>query len=203
MSGPGVALALVARSEARLQEVAAAVRERNGNVAAIVADLSRASGAEAAATEIHERLGAPSALLHLVGTYAGGHDVADTEEEEWDLLFTTNLWTAFHAIRAFLPEIRAAEAGRIVTVSTPLAAAPGPRSAGYAASKAALEALTLSVARELAGTSATANVVLVRSIGDARPTDTRAEEVAEAIAWLTSPAAAAVNGQRIPVHGRA
>ena len=58
-----------------------------------------------------------------------------------------------------------AEHGRIVTVSTYVAAAPTPKHAAYSASKAAVEALTLSVARDLAGTTATSNVVALRAIG--------------------------------------
>lgn len=203
MALPGTALALIARSRPRLEELAARLRGPGVEVASVPTDLSTRSGAAAAASEVRERLGPPSALLHLVGTYAGGHELGASAEEEWDALLRANLWTAFHAIRAFLEDIRGAEAGRIVTVSTPLAATPVARSGGYAASKAALEALTLTVARELTGTTATANVVLVRSIGDGRPSDTRPEEVADVIAWLASPTTAAVNGQRIPVLGRA
>lgn len=61
----------------------------------------------------------------------------------------------------------------------------------------------MSVGRDLAGTTATANVPLVRAIGDEKPNQTRPEELAAAMAWLLSPEAGAVNGQRIPVFGRA
>ena len=44
--------------------------------------------------------------------------------------------------------------------------------------------------------------VLVRTIGDEKPTHTRPEEIAAALAWLASPEAGAVSGQRIPVVGR-
>ena len=101
-----------------------------------------------------------------------------------------NLWSTIHAIRAFLPDIKAAEHGRIVTMSTPLAAAPTTNVAAYAATKAAVESLTISVAKDLAGTTATANVVLVRTIGDEKPTHTRPEEIAAAMAWLCTPEAA-------------
>ena len=61
----------------------------------------------------------------------------------------------------------------------------------------------MSIAKEFAGTTATANVVLIRTIGSEKPTHTRPEEVAAALAWLCSPEAGAVNGQRIPLVGRA
>jgi 3-oxoacyl-[acyl-carrier protein] reductase len=114
-----------------------------------------------------------------------------------------NLWSTVNAIRAFLPDIKAAEHGRIITMSTPLAGAPVTNVAAYAATKAAVESLTLSVAKDLAGTGATANVLLVRTIGTEKPTHTSPEEIAAAMAWLCSPEASAVSGQRIPLVGRA
>jgi NAD(P)-dependent dehydrogenase (short-subunit alcohol dehydrogenase family) len=210
-SGPTVArwfadrgdrLALLARKQAEVEEVASSLDGGTGRHLAVAADLASEEGARAAAAAVRERLGTPAVLLHLVGTYLGGTRLEDTEEAAWRRLLDTNLWAPFHVLRAFLPQIREAEGGRVVTVSTPFAQAPAANSAGYVASKAALEALTLSVARELKGTAATANVVLVRSIGDEKPGETRPDELAATMWWLCSPEAAAVNGQRIPIVGR-
>ena len=199
----GARLALVARTAASVGALAAELPGGPDRHVGIAADLSTAEGALTAAVQVRMRLGPAGVLLHLVGGYAGGVAVEDADEAEWRFVFERNVWFALHAIRAFLPDVRAAADGRIVTVSTPLAGAPSANIGAYVASKAALEALTLTVARELAGTSATANVILVRTIGDAKPTHTRPEEIADAIAWLASPAAGAVNGQRIPLVGRA
>ncbi|HET9436510.1 MAG TPA: SDR family oxidoreductase, partial [Candidatus Limnocylindrales bacterium] len=174
----------------------------SGLHAGIAAELLTEAGATAAAAAVRERLGAPQVLLHLVGGYAGGTSIEDADPALWRDLFDLNFWSAFHTLRAFLPDIRAAEGGRIVTISTPLAGAPVANIGPYAASKGAVETLTLTLARELAGTAATANVVLVRTIGDEKPTHTRPDEIAAALAWLASPAAAAVSGQRIPLVGR-
>lgn len=166
-------------------------------------NLTDAVSAGAAADTVRERMGPASVLLHLVGGYAGGTPFVEGDDEEFRGQLDLNLWTTIQAIRAFLPDIAAAEHGRIVTVSTFVAAAPTPKHAAYAASKAAVEALTISVARDLAGTNATANIVVLRSIGDAKPTDQRPEEIAAAMAWLCSPEAGTINGQRIPLIGRA
>ncbi|OGO54610.1 MAG: hypothetical protein A2V84_08110 [Chloroflexi bacterium RBG_16_70_13] len=152
---------------------------------------------------MRRRLGVPQVLLHLVGGYAGGTSIEDADETLWRDLFELNFWSTFHTLRAFLPDIRTAEQGRIVTISTPLAGSPVASIGPYAASKGAVETLTLTLAMELAGTTATANVALVRTIGDAKPTHTRPEEIAAALVWLASPEAGAVSGQRIPVVGRA
>ncbi len=198
----GDRLALLARDGVEVEALAASLRGGPDRHVGIAADLVAAEGAIGAARSVRERLGPPMVLLHLVGGYAGGTSVEDGDETLWRELFELNFWSAFHALRAFLPDIRAASAGRIVTVSTPLAGAPVANIGPYAASKGAVETLTLTVARELAGTTATANVVLVRTIGADRPTHTRPDEIAAALLWLASPAAGAVNGQRIPLVGR-
>ena len=202
-AGSGARLALLARSE---EEVAALASELPGGTdrhAGLVVDLNDAASSTSAAEAVRNRLGPASVLLHLVGGYAGGTPFVDGDDEEFRHLIDLNLWSTIHAIRAFLPDVIAAENGRIVTVSTFVAAAPTPKHAAYAASKAAVEALTISVARDLAGTTATANVVVLRAIGSEKPTEQRPEEIAAIMAFLCSPEAGTINGQRIPLIGRA
>lgn len=199
----GNRLALLARDEENCIGVAMSlpggIRRHRG----IPVDLSDLVSATAAADTVREKLGPPQVLLHLVGTYLGGTPFEDSPLEDFHTLLDTNLWSTINALRAFLPDIKAAEQGRIVTMSTPLAGSPVTNVAAYAATKAAVESLTLSVAKDLAGTGATANVLLVRTIGSEKPTHTRPEEITAAMAWLCSPEAGAVSGQRIPLVGRA
>jgi len=199
----GDRLALLARDRDAVEALVATLPGGAGRHAGIAADLSSEGGATHAAAAVRRRLGVPQVLLHLVGGYAGGTSIEDADETLWRDLFELNFWSTFHTLRAFLPDIRTAEQGRIVTISTPLAGSPVASIGPYAASKGAVETLTLTLAMELAGTTATANVALVRTIGDAKPTYTRPEEIAAALVWLASPEAGAVSGQRIPVVGRA
>ena len=199
----GVRLALLARDEENCIGLAASLPGGMRRHRGVPVDLSDGDSAVAAADVIRERLGPASALLHLVGGYFGGAPFVDTTDEDWHGQIELNLLSTIHAVRAFLPDVSAAEHGRVVAISTPVAGAPTPGHAAYAATKAAVEALIMSVGRDLAGTTATANVLLVRAIGDEKPNHTRPEELAAAMAWLLSPEAGAVNGQRIPVFGRA
>jgi NAD(P)-dependent dehydrogenase (short-subunit alcohol dehydrogenase family) len=198
----GDRVALLARDEDACVGVAMGLPGALRRHAVVPVDLDDADSTVTAAATVREKLGPASVLLHLVGGYIGGTSFGDTALDVWRELFDLNVMTTVHALRAFLPDVRAAEHGRIVTVSTPLAGAPVTEVAAYAATKAAVESLTLSVAKELAGTTATANVILVRTINDQKPTHTRPAEIAEALAWLCSPAAGPVNGQRIPLVGR-
>lgn len=97
-------------------------------------------------------------------------------------------------------------------MSSPFASAPGPRGASYAMAKAAGEVLVRSVAREHAADGITANLLVVKAIDAGHERETvpskanaswvTPEELADAMAWLALPAAAAVNGTRIPLDGR-
>ncbi len=199
----GDRLALLARDEESCIGLAMSLPGGAKRHKGVPVDLTDAVSAGAAADTVRERIGPASILLHLVGGYAGGTPFVDGDDDEFREMLDLNLWSTVHAVRSFLPDIIAAEHGRIVTVSTFAAAAPTPKHAAYAATKAAVEALTISVARDLAGTTATANVIVLRSIGDEKPTDQRPEEIAAALTWLCSPEAGTVNGQRIPLIGRA
>lgn len=199
----GARLALIARSEEAVAKLAATVPGGGDRHMAVGVDLANADAAVAAAATVRERLGPASILLQLVGGYAGGQPFVETDRDELARQIDLNVHTTAHAIRAFLPDVAAAEHGRIVTVSTFVAQAPTAKHAAYAASKAAVEALTISVAKDLAGTSATANVVVLRSIGDEKPTEQRPDEIARAMLWLCSPEAGTTNGQRINLFGRA
>jgi len=198
----GDRLALIARDRLMLDGLVSSLPGGADRHLAVDLDLLDPVGVAALPARIEATLGPTAVLLHLMGAYSGGHPFEQSPDEEWTSLLDDNLWSTVRIVRAFLPAIRASTGGRIVTISTPLASAPVVEIAAYAASKAAVEAATISVARELADTNATANVVLVRTIGDAKRSHTRPAEVAEAIHWLCSPEAAAVNGQRIPVVGR-
>lgn len=114
--------------------------------------------------------------------------------------------TAATTFAAFMPQLLAGGWGRIVAVSSPVAQQPGPDSAAYAASKAGLDAIVLSAAREGSGRGLTANLLVVRSIRD-EPVQgtsaadrqwTRPSELAAAMLWLCSDEAGQTTGARIP-----
>ena len=103
--------------------------------------------------------------------------------------------------------------GRFVIVSSSQGQAPTHTNAAYAAAKAAAEAWTLALAHRFRGTGATANVIVVGSILTPEMREespdkdfsafTPAEEIAEAVSYLCSDAAASMNGQRVTLRGAA
>jgi NAD(P)-dependent dehydrogenase (short-subunit alcohol dehydrogenase family) len=159
-----------------------------------------------------ERFGRVDALAHLVGGWRGGQPLHEAPLADWDLLHDLLIRTVQHTTRAFHDALLASGHGRFVLVSSKQAQAPSNANAAYAAAKAAAEAWTLALADGFEGTSATANVIVVDAIltarmraespGEAFPTFTPAEHIAEAIGFLCSDAAGKMNGQRLALTMR-
>jgi NADP-dependent 3-hydroxy acid dehydrogenase YdfG len=173
-------------------------------------DLLDAEAAKGWCEALVQRFGRVDGLLHLVGGWKGGDPlpVAPLSDYEWlhDLLVRT----VQNASRAFHDALAASPAGRFVLVSSSQAQRPQATNASYAAAKAAAETWTLALADSFAGTAATANIVVVDAIltpqmreqspGEDFPTFTPAEDIAEAITLICSPAGRRMNGQRLALH---
>src|SRR5690349_14639359 len=156
-----------------------------------------------------ERFGRVDGLVHLVGGWRGGQPLHEEPLEDWELLHDLLIRTVQHTTRAFHDQLAASPHGRFVLVSAKQAQAPSNTNAAYAAAKAAAEAWTLALADGFEPGGATANIIVVDAIltprmreenpGKEFPTFTPAEDIAAAIAFLCSDAAAKMNGQRLPL----
>jgi NAD(P)-dependent dehydrogenase (short-subunit alcohol dehydrogenase family) len=177
------------------------------------ADLRDKAAAEAAVAAVEQRFGRIDALVHLVGGYHGGESVTDVRDAEMAAMLSQHLWTTLNMVRAVVPRMAAAGWGRIVAVSSPMATTPGKGVSPYAVGKAAQEALLGTLAREVAGSGTTVNLVLVRTIDvehqrDTEPSPKNAswttpEEISAEIVHLLSDEAAVINGAKIPLFGNA
>jgi NAD(P)-dependent dehydrogenase (short-subunit alcohol dehydrogenase family) len=158
-----------------------------------------------------ERFGRVDGLVHLVGGWRGGEPLHEAPLADWDLLHDLLVCTVQHTTRAFHEQLAASGHGRFVLVSAKQAQAPSNTNAAYAAAKAAAEAWTLAFADGFEpGGGATANIVVIDALltprmreqdpGKDFPTFTPAEDVADAIAFLCSDAAAKMNGQRLSLY---
>ena len=209
----GARVALVGRDQGRLDELGEALGVGSDQWLAVPGELTDADAARAVAEVVDGHWGRIDVLLHLVGGWAGGTAVLDLDHDEVRRMLDQHLWTTLHVVQAVVPGMVQRSFGRVIAVSSPFAADPGPKGASYAIAKAAEEVLIRSLAREAAGSGVTANLVIIRALDakherETAPSTKNAswttpEEVAEMLAFLASPAAAALNGARIPLHGRA
>lgn len=174
-------------------------------------DCSDGSAVDAFVTETVAVFGQLNVLGCLVGGWAGGRDVEETDDVRFDRMIDLNLRPSFNAARAAIPHLRMAEWGRIIMIGSRSAIDPPSGQAMYNAAKAAVIALARTIADELTGTEVTANVVLPALVDTPAfrevvpfanyvdwPTP---QEIAEVIGFLASKESAVISGAAIPVYG--
>jgi NAD(P)-dependent dehydrogenase (short-subunit alcohol dehydrogenase family) len=204
----GAILELAGRDEGRLTELAA---EAGGDIGASAVDLLDADAARAWADGIADRRGRVDGLVHMIGGWRGGSAIEEQPIADWDFLEPLLVRTLVHTTQGFTPHLLASGRGRVIVISAGQAQAPTHTNALYAAAKAAGETWTLALADRFKKTGCTANVVVVgaivtRAMREESPdkdfsTFTPAEQIADAVAYLASDAAAAMNGQRVTLRG--
>jgi NAD(P)-dependent dehydrogenase (short-subunit alcohol dehydrogenase family) len=178
---------------------------------AVAADLSRAETVKKTVDGIASRFGRLDILAHLVGGFAGGQTIAETDDANFQRMLDLNLNSAFYVLRAVIPHMRRAGGGRIIAIGSRAAEDPGPSVGAYSASKAALVSLIRTVAIENKDLAITANVLLPGTMDT--PANRKAmpgadtskwvepASVAALLAWLASDTGKDVNGAVIPVYG--
>jgi NAD(P)-dependent dehydrogenase (short-subunit alcohol dehydrogenase family) len=227
----GIGRAVVARFTALGDEVVALGRDEaalaalGDGVRPLVCDVTD-EGAVAAA---FARAGEVDVLVNNAGV-AESAPLARTTLESWQRHLAVNATGPFLCTRAVIGPMRSRGRGAIVTVASTAGRAGTPYTAAYAASKHAAVGLMRVAAAELAGSGATANAVCPTFVDTAmtrasvariaertgRSADESAatlaaasplgrlldpDEVAGAVEWLASPAAASVSGQTLILDG--
>jgi NAD(P)-dependent dehydrogenase (short-subunit alcohol dehydrogenase family) len=211
LAAQGACLALLSRNADQLQRVCGELGLPAGRVMYYAADLRKAEAAQQASRAVIEIYGHADILLHLVGGWTGGTPLPEARAEDLEIMLAQHVWTTFHLVQAFAPQMTARGWGRIIAVSSPSALNPPARGGLYAAGKAAEEALLLSLAKEVNCSGVTANILQVRTIDvqhqrDLQPTSesshwTTPEEIAAAVIYLCSREGQVVNGARLPLYG--
>ena len=180
----------------------------------LAADVTTEAGAMQMVDEIASAFGKPpDTLIHLVGGYTMGPLDAPEAAPAWDRMIALNLSSAFHCYRAVLPALKANGGGWIVGMGSRAATAPGANLAAYAASKAGLIALTLSLSAEVRGVGIHVNLMLASTIDT--PATRQAigiehasewvtpDDIAEATFYLCSEQARAVHGATLELYANA
>jgi NAD(P)-dependent dehydrogenase (short-subunit alcohol dehydrogenase family) len=179
---------------------------------ALPATLDSLTAAKQAVETILAHFGKIDVLAHLVGGFAGGLSVADTDDATFQRMLDMNLNSSFHILRAVLPPMRQAGSGRIIAIGSRAAESPGAMVGAYSASKAALVSLIRTVAIENKDLGITANVILPGTMdtpvnrkgmpGADTSQWVQPASVASLIVWLAGDGGKDVTGAAIPVYGR-
>ncbi len=210
LAAAGATIAGVDRSQEHLDALRAELDLPDDRFDAQVIDLLDEQAARQWAVDLRKRFGGVDALLHLVGGWRGGQPIAEAPLSDYEWLHDLLVRTVQHTTRAFHDALSASDHGRFVLVSSSQAQSPEGTNAAYAAAKAAAESWTLALADSFKDTAATANIIVVNAILTPRMREespdksfrsfTSAEQIAEAIAFVCSDAAAKMNGKRLSLH---
>lgn len=175
----------------------------------VEADVNTDEGCDAAV----EAAAPVSALVHLVGAFAGGEPVAATDDSTFDRMINLNLRSAFRMIRAVIPGMQETGRGRILAIGSRAAEEPMAGYAAYNLAKAGLASLIRTVAMETRKSGITANLVMPSIIDTpanraAMPSANYSQwvqpaAIARLLVWLASEEAADISGAIIPIYGRA
>jgi 3-oxoacyl-[acyl-carrier protein] reductase len=211
----GAKVACVATSEATAQATADAI---GGSAKAYGCDVSDSASVDALFAKVQEDLGTPAVLVNNAGITKDTL-ILRMKDEDWDRVIAVNLKGAFLCTRAVVKTMMKARYGRIVNVSSIVGQSGQAGQANYAASKAGLFGLTMSVAKEFGSRGITCNAVapgfIETDMTHDLPEDMRnyvaktapagrlgkPEDIAPAILFLASEEAGYITGQTITVDG--
>jgi NAD(P)-dependent dehydrogenase (short-subunit alcohol dehydrogenase family) len=179
----------------------------------VEADVATEEGAAAVVRRATEAYGGLDILVNIVGGYAGGPHIAETDLATWQQQITLNATTAFLMARAAIPAMQPGARGRIINVSSRVARTSPAGLGAYAVSKAAVITLTEVLANEVRDSGITVNAIMPSVIDtpanrrDMPDADfaawVRPEQIGAVIRFLASDESGIISGAAIPVYGRA
>lgn len=156
----GAQVILTARTVGGLEEVDDAIRAQGGKPATIVPlDLRQGEMIDALAAEIFKRYNRLDILVGNAAMLGSLSPLSHALPAEFEDIFKINVTANYRLLRALDPLLRKSDAGRVLMVTSGAAAAPIAYWGPYAASKAALEHLTLTYAAENSQTAIRANLI--------------------------------------------
>ena len=217
--GAAVAVNFASREDAA-REVCESIAAAGGKAIAVGFDVSDAAAVDAGVKQVVSELGGLHVLVNNAGVSIDAL-LLRASEDDWNRTLEINLKGAFLTSKACSRQLlRAKDRGRIINLSSVVGETGNAGQAMYSASKAGLLGLTKSLAQEFAGRAITVNAVTPGFIetdmtaeslqGDAREALLkkvplgrigRPQEIAEAVAFLASPAAAYITGHVMRVNG--
>ncbi len=214
----GANVACVARNVDALAETARIISDAGGTAEVYVCDVTKTESVQGVVDDVVEKWD----KLHIVVNNAG--ITRDTliprmSDEDWDCVIETNLRGTFLFTRAAIRPMMQARYGRIINMASVSGLTGNPGQSNYSASKAGIIGMTRSVARELASRKVTINAVapgfieteMTEAMGPAVLDEVKKRipakrlgqvgDVAGAVLFLASDAAAYITGQVLTVDG--
>ncbi|MDX2117628.1 MAG: 3-oxoacyl-[acyl-carrier-protein] reductase [Planctomycetota bacterium] len=209
---------LMARSEGPLNDLKHQIEAAGGSASAIACDVADNKAMAAAIDGVAEKHGRLDILVNNAGITKDGLALR-MSDEDWASVIQTNLTSAFVATRAAARHMMRGKFGRIVNIGSTSGVIGNAGQANYAAAKAGLIGFSKTIARELGGKGITCNVIapgyIQTDMTDNLPQQVKdhvlglivvkrlgvVEDIASAVAYVTSDEAGFLTGQTICVDG--
>ncbi len=167
LGAQGITILVGSRNSQQGEQAALALQAQGVKARSLVIDVTNQATIDAAVEEVARTFGKLDILVNNAGISLEPVPPSQSQLENLHKTFATNFFGVFAVTKAFLPLIQKADAGRIVnvssglgsltTVSNPARVEYGINVLGYTASKAALNALTVTLAKELRDTAVKVN----------------------------------------------
>jgi len=227
LAAEGASVVIAARGRELLDEVATEIRSAGGKVAAVQADVSRAEDCARLVAEALKAYGRLDILVNNAGTSATG-EFESVTDDIWQADFDLKLFAAVRLARLAIPHMKQQGGGRIVNITNIGAKQPRANSMPTTVTRAAGLAFTKALSKEFAPQQILVNTICIGLVragqhekkaakagielehfyadrGKEVPLGRvgRAEEVANAIAFLVSGAASYITGSSINLDGGA
>jgi 3-oxoacyl-[acyl-carrier protein] reductase len=214
----GATVALAARNESRLAEAVKEIEAAGGQAAAFALDIAGEESVKSAAKEVLARFGKVEIMVNNAGITRDGL-MLRMKRADWDDILTTNLTGAFLLTQAVLSPMLKNRWGRIINISSVVGRTGQAGQVNYAASKAGLIGMTRAMAREVASRGITVNAVapgyietpMTAILNEEQRAAMMAQiplgragtdrDVAQAVVFLASDAAAYITGHVLDVNG--
>jgi len=205
-------------SERRAHEVADAIEEAGGDAVPLQADVADFDQVETMAEDTRELFGSADVLVNNAGITID-KKFENMSREDWETVMDVNLGGVYNATNAYFEDIKDAEEGRLINISSVVGQQGNYGQANYAATKSALFGFTRTLALELASTGSTANCVapgfvetdmldevperVQQKIIDRIPLNRFAtvEDIAGIVRFVASPESSYMTGQILAVNG--
>ena len=207
LAGAGAEVALWARDQNALRQVAAEISAAGGKATAIVTDVTDSAGVGRAADLVRQTMAPVSIVVNNAGAVVRKPLVATTDAE-WRTMLATNLDGTFHVVRALLPDLTRG-GGRIINIASIAGREGTAFLAAYCAAKHGVVGLTRALAEELRAARVSVNAVcpgsvdtamLQQGVPGARP-DMTPDDIARTVLFLAHEAPSAMTGTCIDVFG--
>ena len=207
-----------ATTDAGVEAVTQDLRHREFRGRGLRLDVTDPVAVDTAVQTVTQEFGAPTILINNAGITCDNL-LLRMKEEEWLVILNTNLSSVFRLSKAVLRGMMRAQRGRIVSITSVVGATGNSGQANYAAAKAGIIGFTKSLAREIGSRNITVNAVapgliatdMIRELPEAQRQTRigaiplqrlgKVQDIAHAVAFLVSPAAAYITGETLHVNG--